>query len=738
MELTLAPKERKSNLFAFVLLLICSITVPSIGSYAQVPHVQWAKTEGPHGGSFRVINADPNTENIWGRVGKDVYVSTDTGNSWSHQGVVDALFAAFSFRSDGAIFAGPYLSYDQGASWKKTNLPDSVYIRGMAIDETTNQVVAASEFGIYYSADDGENWVQADTRSVDDVWAAGNGYVFAKTQRKPQVLLRSSDGGRSWTEPSTPEIEESLGFFHKGDSLSFLLTFNYSPEGSRLYRSLDYGDSWEPLAFQPCGKGDLLGFTPEGELIVLDSASGVYKLSADFQQCEIIFDDVERTYPLSGGKTWSRIKAWTLNNQGVLLVYSGFGQLLSSEDLGQSWQLREMHGIVGTSVHSILVEPQHGTVFSGTRNKGLFRSENHGQQWTYEGFSSQAISVMAAGGRDGELWLNNHEEGLYRSVDYGQTWSYVDTGIRLPIWKIQYHPATEILYVHSIYDIYYSRDGGETWDGMNAQYKSTVDPPITGMIVAPNGTVYTVIRDDILADTFGMYRTADFGTTWEKIDTYPIRPSHESIMLFDSAGRLWTAEGTALYVSDDEGVTWEERTPPGNGGIYDILETPDGSLWIAHGWGLLRSIDGGKSWREEHDNLGDLCVLSLAWNDAESELILGTHGGGVYRGHIDVSIRVDIQEESELPAADLPVDLKSYPNPTVNRTTISFNVPYDGPVRITLYDVLGRELDELLSRHVLKGNHEVIVDMNRLPVGLYFYRLETPSGTYSKSIVRID
>ena len=51
-------------------------------------------------------------------------------------------------------------------------------------------------------------------------------------------------------------------------------------------------------------------------------------------------------------------------------------------------------------------------------------------------------------------------------------------------------------------------------------------------------------------------------------------------------------------------------------------------------------------------------------------------------------------------------------------------------VRLTIYDVLGREVTVLVDRQQTPGTYEVTFEADGLPSGVYFYRLET--GPFSE------
>jgi hypothetical protein len=71
---------------------------------------------------------------------------------------------------------------------------------------------------------------------------------------------------------------------------------------------------------------------------------------------------------------------------------------------------------------------------------------------------------------------------------------------------------------------------------------------------------------------------------------------------------------------------------------------------------------------------------------------------------------------------------QNYPNPFNPSTMITFSIPAAGHVKLTVYDVLGREVASLVDRQMAPGSYEASFDAAGLPSGLYIYRIV--AGSY--------
>lgn len=68
-------------------------------------------------------------------------------------------------------------------------------------------------------------------------------------------------------------------------------------------------------------------------------------------------------------------------------------------------------------------------------------------------------------------------------------------------------------------------------------------------------------------------------------------------------------------------------------------------------------------------------------------------------------------------------------NPT---TTISYSLKSDCFVTLKVFDVLGREVANLVNLHQKAGEHQTTFDASGLPSGIYFYNIKA-DGNFSET-----
>jgi hypothetical protein len=77
---------------------------------------------------------------------------------------------------------------------------------------------------------------------------------------------------------------------------------------------------------------------------------------------------------------------------------------------------------------------------------------------------------------------------------------------------------------------------------------------------------------------------------------------------------------------------------------------------------------------------------------------------------------------------------ENVPNPFSTTTEISYTLSEPTHVGIRVYDLMGREVEELVSERQGTGSHNVVFNGSDLPPGLYFVKMRTAAGSQTKKM----
>ncbi|MBN1893951.1 PQQ-binding-like beta-propeller repeat protein [bacterium] len=178
-----------------------------------------------------------------------------------------------------------------------------------------------------------------------------------------------------------------------------------------------------------------------------------------------------------------------------------------------------------------------------------------------------------------------------------------------------------------------------------------------------------------------------------------------------------------LSVDKSNGViswskTWADlggQTPViANGVVYMVLFERGGDY--AALWGLSEASGDSLFFNDSYHYLSGPVV-------ANHTLIASAYEGLVMFSNLPVAV-----EEKAILSGPAQFTLHpNFPNPFNPSTTLSFDLPVSGPVRLILYDVLGKNQQILADRVFPAGRHAVQVQAGHLPSGVYLYRIEAGS-----------
>lgn len=90
-------------------------------------------------------------------------------------------------------------------------------------------------------------------------------------------------------------------------------------------------------------------------------------------------------------------------------------------------------------------------------------------------------------------------------------------------------------------------------------------------------------------------------------------------------------------------------------------------------------------------------------------------------------------DNSTLPPSSF--SLSNFPNPFNSTTEIRFDLPQTGRVKLTVFDISGREVTRLKDETMGSGSHAIAFDASSLPSGIYIYRIESGGQTLARKMV---
>lgn len=259
---------------------------------------------------------------------------------------------------------------------------------------------------------------------------------------------------------------------------------------------------------------------------------------------------------------------------------------------------------------------------------------------------------------------------------------------------------------------YYNFDGTNGWEFLFATLDTSLIPfPGIGNFLVGLRNWYSVYR---FAQTVNSEYTLIQKDTTISFDTIsaPLRFKYKAKRLNDQT--VNTVNGT--YENAKRFVTTT--------GLYirvlifeiPIVERPD-TTWFASGVWMIKRVT--PSVNVDLSGLGIALAFSVPGNKYELE----NPTTGIQNISSESPLLYSLQQ--------------NYPNPFNPVTNIKFNVPKSSGVRISVYDISGKEVDVLVNENVNAGTYQVSWNAERYSSGTYFCRMSADGFSETKRMTLI-
>lgn len=633
---------------------------------------------------------------------RGVYKTTDGGQTWNRvlaganpsTGCAmlsmsakepKTIYAAmWDFRREGWTFrsggpgSGLFKSTDGGQRWTELTpssnqgLPEKPYGRiALAVAPSKPNVVYAmiesKKSALYRSNDGGNTWAKEDA-SQYMVWRPfyfANLIVDPKDENKvfkvDLSLLLSVDGGRSFSDTANAH-----GDFHTVWIDPANTNLVYTGDDGGMWTSIDGGARWTHQVNLPVSQFyhvsvddhdpyRVYGGLQDNSSWVADSS---YPGGITNSRWENLYGgdgfwvftdpgDPDYVYAESQGGEIGRVNRYTLEGRNIKPQ-----PRYKEGKLRYNWN---------TPIH--MSPNEKGTIYIGAQF--LFRSRDHGQSW-------ERISP--------DLTTNDPEKQKQEESG-GITVDNSSAEMHTTIYSISESPKNgQIIWVGTDDgNLQITRDGGKNWTNVVDKVPGLPKNSWVSSVKASQfneGTAYATFDRHTFGDIKPYaYKTTDYGATW-------------TALAIQESG----ARGYAHIITED---------------------TVDPNLlFLGTEFGLWISIDGGQHWAQYKGiNFPAVAVRDIVIQPRESDLVLATHGRGIWIIDNISSLRLLTPELMSREAALLPSKAVEYLNASGgwpegdatftgrNRSNNAFITYYQrsrhifGDLKIEIFDADGKLVD---------------------------------------------
>lgn len=658
--------------------------------------------------------------------GLGVYRSADGGDTWESRGLEevgsigrvlvdpadpDRLYVA----AMGKLFTnnserGVYRSLDGGANWEQVLfLSDSTGAIDLVLHPSDpNTLYAAmwerirrpdrrqytgSTSGVYKSTDGGTTWQEL-----------GNGLPTAPSDKgRISLAIAPSDPDRVYA-----------GFVNEGGFLA------------NMMRSDDAGGSWSNLPLTNMG---IVPYDWWFNRVVVHPTDPdrLYYIGLDINE----YLPAEERWTLAfNGVHVDQHSLWIDPSDPDFMLLGNDGGLYFTQDAGQTHT--KWDNLPITQFYTCEVDHQEPErLYGGTQDNGTNRTLTGAtDDWTRIYFGD-GFRVLVDPTDNNYVYASFQYGNLARSVNGGDSFFSAVNGLdgSRRNWYTPYvlDPTDPARLYLGAERVYRSNDRAVTW--------TPISPDLTNGSQGTTGLVYGTITSLSVSpqdpqiiwvgtDDGNVWVTTNAGDSWTSISTgLPERwvtsitadPNDAATAYITFSGYRFGTDMSHIYKTDDFGTTWQNL----NGNLPDIpvndlvLHPDHGTLFLATDVGTYFSEDTGVNWSLLGTEIPPVIITDLTLHLPTETLVAATYGRSMWKINVGTEVGT-----SQLPALDLAWSVA--PNPVRGTASITTQITRSGHYELTVLNASGQSLQTLHNGTLSTGKHQISWSSDHLPVGTYW------------------
>lgn len=378
-------------------------------------------------------------------------------------------------------------------------------------------------------------------------------------------------------------------------------------------------------------------------------------------------------------------------------------------------------------------------IMSSFNNKLLISSDG-GLNWFHSVDSIKYTIFISK--INNNVWIGSVDSVPYKSVNGGLHFYTTGNGITSPhnnYFNFVAGNSQKIFTGSSELEpgnkAYYSTNNGTQWLTIDTFANFSSRPDYHSIYVEDSTVIFGT-------GNF-IYRSFNNGKTWEHVKDTTISQFHTSYVyqLAKAGNKLYaTFPGvnfrTYMYYSTNYGTKWiaQNVLPPQMDFMSVNLQSYGDYVFCFDAWSTRKVyychyMDS--VWKRV--NTDSLYSLNLSAVAGDYLYVVGSNSN-VYRKRISDVIGIQ-QISTTVP--DKFYLSQNYPNPFNPVTNIKFSLPEKTFTKLKVYDLLGREVQQLINERLTAGEYKYDFNASLLPSGIYFYKLETDNFSETRKMVLV-
>ncbi|HRE42060.1 MAG TPA: YCF48-related protein [Ignavibacteria bacterium] len=332
---------------------------------------------------------------------------------------------------------------------------------------------------------------------------------------------------------------------------------------------------------------------------------------------------------------------------------------------------------------------------------------------------------------------------ILRSTNFGATWTVVrpQTSDYHTLRGVTYNQSDERIHAVGYAGAYFTSP-----DGINWTQRFDINKTMHSIDFAPDSSAN---GRGIIAGTDGsVWRSTNAGVSWTPSYTGRYDYMNDVVFLGNDVAVICGNNGTLLRTTN-WGGSWSVEMPgftfehlrsidafadpmdPHNPDAYKVTTCGDNGT-------ILTSNDGGSFYLNQFSGTG-AHLYGVSLKGFTDGVVVGEVGTGATNGFVVMTSSngaVGISQNNSVVPSGFELN-QNYPNPFNPTTKINFSIAIAGPVELSVYDINGKLVSNLVNAKLGVGNYTYDFDASNLASGTYIYKIVTNDFVDTKKMTLI-
>jgi photosystem II stability/assembly factor-like uncharacterized protein len=359
------------------------------------------------------------------------------------------------------------------------------------------------------------------------------------------------------------------------------------------------------------------------------------------------------------------------------------------------------------------INDNEGWICSGI-NGEIYHTNNGGQTFTIQTTQNSTNAIYMLNSVEG--YAGGYNGRVYRTTNGGTTWNAIGS-IGSTLLSICFPPSSATGYCCGYTGKIYSI----TSTGVSSM-SSGVTANLRSISFPSSGLGWTCADGIILHFD---------GAIWYEQDS-PSESYNSIYMVNNNTG--WAVGSPGIIVNTtDGGLNWNYQSNPdiSKRDLNDVFYLNASEGWTVGTDGIiLHTTNGGALWKIEGAGITTNMLRAVQFTSSKNGYVLGNKGTLLKFGLLT--------DAEELPTQPAGFTLEqNYPNPFKESTTIDFFLETPSQVVLEVFSIRGEKICKLTNEKKSPGKYSVPFNAKDLPTGIYYYRLQTETGTSAMKMTLI-